>query len=246
VTRDVVIVSAVRTPVGKFQGALSEIGAVELGALVVREAVRRAGISAELVDECVMGCVLPAGLGQNPARQAALRGGLCGHGERSDHQYGMRQRTEGRGAGGAERDDGELGDCRGRRHGVHDQRALPLAAGAQGLSPGRREGGGFSDQRRPVVRHGRSTHGDDRRTWWPRSIPSIREMQDAYALESHRRAAAAWSEGRFDAEVLPVELPTKNVDGTPDDLSAWTRACARTLRWKRWPSCDRRSSRMGR
>ena len=74
---DVVIVSAVRTPVGKFQGALAELSAVQLGAIVVREAVFRAGIDASSVDECLMGCVLAAGLGQNPARQAALRGGLA-------------------------------------------------------------------------------------------------------------------------------------------------------------------------
>ncbi len=73
---DVVIVAAARTPVGKFQGAFAEISAVELGAIAVREVMRRAGIEPASVDECVMGCVLPAGLGQNPARQAALRGGL--------------------------------------------------------------------------------------------------------------------------------------------------------------------------
>jgi len=71
--RDAVIVSAVRTAVGKFQGALSEMSAVQLGAVVVREAVRRAGIDAASVDECLMGCVLPAGLGQNPARQDVRR-----------------------------------------------------------------------------------------------------------------------------------------------------------------------------
>src|SRR5580698_2619191 len=74
--KDVVIVAAVRTPVGKFQGAFAEMTAVQLGAVVVREALNRAGIDASAVDECVMGCVLPAGLGQNPARQAALLGGL--------------------------------------------------------------------------------------------------------------------------------------------------------------------------
>ena len=63
--KDVAIVSAVRTPVGKFLGALSDISAVDLGALVVREAVRRAGLPLEKIDECIMGCVLPAGLGQN-------------------------------------------------------------------------------------------------------------------------------------------------------------------------------------
>src|ERR1019366_1640435 len=75
--KDVVIVSAVRTPVGKFLGALTDISAVKLGAIVVREAVRRAGVAVESIDDCVMGCVLPAGLGQNPARQAALHGGLA-------------------------------------------------------------------------------------------------------------------------------------------------------------------------
>ncbi len=74
--KDVVIVAAVRTPVGKFQGAFAEMTAVQLGAIAVREAVKRAGIDAASVDECLMGCVLPAGLGQNPARQAALQGGL--------------------------------------------------------------------------------------------------------------------------------------------------------------------------
>jgi acetyl-CoA C-acetyltransferase len=74
--RESVIVSAVRTPTGKFLGALKGLSAPALGALVVGEAVRRAGVDAQTVDECIMGNVVSAGLGQNPARQAALRGGL--------------------------------------------------------------------------------------------------------------------------------------------------------------------------
>ena len=77
--RDVVIASAVRTPTGKFLGALKDFTAPELGALVVAEAVRRAGLDPAIVDECIMGNVVSAGLGQNPARQAALRGGLPDH-----------------------------------------------------------------------------------------------------------------------------------------------------------------------
>ena len=73
---DVVIVSAVRTPIGRFQGSLSDFTAPQLGAIAVREAVKRAGIDPNTVDECIMGNVVSAGLGQNPARQAALRGGL--------------------------------------------------------------------------------------------------------------------------------------------------------------------------
>src|SRR5579864_1755494 len=71
-----VILSAVRTPIGKFLGCLEPLKATELGAVVVREAVARAGIEPAQVEEVIMGCVVSAGLGQNPARQAALRGGL--------------------------------------------------------------------------------------------------------------------------------------------------------------------------
>src|SRR5215212_4143417 len=74
--REAVIISAARTPTGKFLGSLKGFTAPQLGAIVVRESVRRAGIAPEDVDEVIMGCVIQAGLGQNPARQAALRGGL--------------------------------------------------------------------------------------------------------------------------------------------------------------------------
>src|ERR1051325_11457617 len=73
---DVVIISGVRTPIGKFQGALEPFSAPQLGAIAVREAVKRAGVDPQQVDECIMGLVVAAGLGQNPARQAALNGGL--------------------------------------------------------------------------------------------------------------------------------------------------------------------------
>src|SRR3979411_967779 len=77
--RESVIVSAVRTSTGKFLGALKDFTAPQLGAVVVAEAVRRAGIDTAIVDECIMGNVVAAGEGQNPARQAALNGGLPGH-----------------------------------------------------------------------------------------------------------------------------------------------------------------------
>ena len=83
---DVVIVSAVRTPVGKFQGSLSDFTAPQLGAIVVREAVKRAGIDPNTVDECIMGNVVSAGLGQNPARQAALKRRTFRPRQRDDHQ----------------------------------------------------------------------------------------------------------------------------------------------------------------
>src|SRR3954447_6961504 len=75
--REPVIISAVRTPTGKFLGSLKDFTAPQLGAFAVREAVKRAGIDPATVDECIMGNVVSAGLGQNPARQAALKGGLA-------------------------------------------------------------------------------------------------------------------------------------------------------------------------
>src|SRR5512138_1234797 len=77
--RDAIIASAARTPTGRFPGSLKEFSAPRLGAIAVREAVRRAGIDPDLVDECIMGNVVAAGEGQNPARQAALNGGLDPH-----------------------------------------------------------------------------------------------------------------------------------------------------------------------
>src|SRR2546428_10131045 len=73
---EVVIISGCRTPVGRFQGSLSDLSATQLGAIAVREAVKRSGVEPARVDECIMGNVISAGLGQNPARQAAIYGGL--------------------------------------------------------------------------------------------------------------------------------------------------------------------------
>jgi acetyl-CoA C-acetyltransferase len=74
---EIVIVSGVRTPVGKFQGSLSDVSATRLGAVVVREVVQRAQLQPEQIDECIMGNVVSAGLGQNPARQAAIFGAFA-------------------------------------------------------------------------------------------------------------------------------------------------------------------------
>jgi acetyl-CoA C-acetyltransferase len=211
---DVVIVSAVRTPVGKFQGALSEMSAVDLGALVVREAVRRAGIDAASVDECLMGCVLPAGLGQNPARQAALRGGLadtvsamtinmvCGSGLKA-----VALAAEAVMAGDAE---------------------IVVAGGMESMSnapyllPGARKGMRMGDSAvvDSMVRDGLWCACEDFHMGMTGELVAdkhaiTREMQDAYALESHRRASAAWKEGRFAREVVPVTLPPKKKGGEP-------------------------------
>jgi acetyl-CoA C-acetyltransferase len=205
---EVVIVSAVRTPVGKFLGALSLISAVDLGAIVVREAVRRAGIAPESVNQCIMGCVLPAGLGQNPARQAALRGGLsdasssltinmvCGSGLRA-----VALAAQAVAVGDAE---------------------IVVAGGMESMS----NAPYLVPQARKGARFGNSTMVDSALhdgLWCAHAnihmgmtaelvaekYEIAREVQDRYALESHRRAAAAWNDGRFDAETISVPLPTR-------------------------------------
>jgi acetyl-CoA C-acetyltransferase len=206
--KDVVIVSAVRTPVGKFQGALSEMSAVQLGAIVVREALHRAGIDAASVDECLMGCVLPAGLGQNPARQAALQGGVadtvaamtinmvCGSGLKA-----VALAAQAVMAGDAE---------------VVVAGGMESMSNAPYLLPQGRKGFrmGNSEVVDSMVRDGLWCACDDQHMGITGELVAekhsiTREMQDAYALESHRRASAAWREGRFDAEVVPVSVPGK-------------------------------------
>jgi acetyl-CoA C-acetyltransferase len=206
--REVVIVNAVRTPVGKFLGALSSLSAVELGAIAVRAAVDRAGIDSAKVDECVMGCVLPAGLGQNPARQAALRGGLantvsaltinmvCGSGLRA---VGLAARSIAEG-------DTDIAVAGG----------MESMSNAPYLLPSARKGMRMGDS--PVVdsmiRDGLWCACEDFHMGETAELVAdkhsiTREQQDQFALDSHRKAAAAWNEGRFDAEVVPVEVPGK-------------------------------------
>ena len=203
---EAVIVSAVRTPVGKFQGALSELSAVQLGAIAVREAVRRAGIDPAAVDECLMGCVLPAGLGQNPARQAALQGGLadtvaamtinmvCGSGLKAVALAAQSVTT-----GAAE---------------------IVVAGGMESMSnapyllPQGRRGFRMGDATvvDSMVKDGLWCACDDQHMGMTGELVAdkhgiTRQMQDDYALSSHRKAASAWREGRFQAEVVPVPVP---------------------------------------
>ena len=206
--RDVVILSAVRTPVGKFQGAFAELSAVELGAIAAREAVRKAAIDAAIVDECVMGCVLSAGLGQNPARQAALRGGLkdevsaltvnmvCGSGLRAVALAAQSVMTG----------DAEVVVAGG----------MESMTNAPYLLPGARKGLRMGDSIAvdSMIRDGLWCACEDWHMGMTGELVAekhsfTREQQDAYALESHRRASVAWKEGCFDAEVVPVEVPGK-------------------------------------
>jgi acetyl-CoA C-acetyltransferase len=206
--RDVVIVSAVRTAVGRFQGALCDLSATELGALVVREAVARAGIAPADADECIMGCVLAAGLGQNPARQAALGGGLadtvaaltvnmvCGSG----------LKAVALGAQAIACSDAEMVVAGGMESMSNVPYLLPQARKGIRLGDGK-----LVDS---IVADGLwCAHSDQHMGMTAELVAEkhgiTREEQDAYALESHRRAAAAQRDGWFAAEILPVRIVGK-------------------------------------
>jgi acetyl-CoA C-acetyltransferase len=184
------------------------VSAIELGAIVVREAVLRAGVEAASVDECVMGCVLPAGLGQNPARQAALQGGLadtvsaltinmvCGSGLKAVALAAQSVMTG----------DAEIGVAGG----------MESMSNAPYLLPKGRKGFRMGDSVvvDSMVKDGLWCACEDFHMGMTGELVAekhsiTREVQDAYALESHRRASAAWREGRFDAEVVPVSVPGK-------------------------------------
>ena len=98
-TNEALIVSGVRTPIGSLGGVLSTVPATELGATCIKAALEKAGVPGDEVNEVIMGNVVGAGLGQNPARQAAIKAGLAGVGRRHDGQQGVRLGTEGRDAG---------------------------------------------------------------------------------------------------------------------------------------------------
>lgn len=206
--REVVIVSAARTPVGKFQGALSSLSATELGAIAVREAVKRAGIDAAAVDECILGCVLPAGLGQNPARQAALRGGLadtvsaltlnmvCGSGLKAVALAGQSIATG----------NAEIVVAGGMESMSNAPYLLPTAR------KGFRMGNAVAVD--SMIHDGlwcacEDFHMGNTAELVAEKYRLTREQQDAYALESHRRAAAAEREGRFAAEIVPVTVSAR-------------------------------------
>jgi acetyl-CoA C-acetyltransferase len=207
--KESVIVSAVRTPTGKFLGVLKNFTAPQLGALVVREAVARAGIDPALVDECIMGNVLQAGNGQNPARQAALNGGLndrvaamtinkvCGSGLKA-----VMLAAQGIATG-----DIEIAVAGGMESMSNAPYLLPRVR--EGLRMGN---GQLVDS---VINDGLWCSFEECHMGMSGEVVAetyhvARAEQDRYAAESHRRAAAATREGWFKDEILPISIPQKN------------------------------------
>ena len=211
---DVVIISGCRTPVGKFQGSLSSFTAPQLGAMAVREAVKRANLDPKQVDECIMGNVVSAGLGQNPARQAAIFGGLppevgamtvnkvCGSGLKAVALAAQAIQTENSSivvAGGMEsmtnapyllpqaRKGYRLGNAQIVDSMVHD--------GLWDI---------YNDYHMGVT--GENVAG---------KYGITRQEQDEFAVNSHRKAVSAIKECRFKSQILPVELPGKKKGDAP-------------------------------
>ena len=229
--REAVIVSAVRLPTGKFLGSLKDYQAPELGAMVVREAVRRAGIDPAAIDECIMGNVVSAGVGQAPARQAALKGGLadhvaaltinkvCGSGLKAvmlAHQ-------------GIQTGDIEIAVAGGMESMSNCPYLLPRVR--EGLRMGH---GNILDS---MIHDGlwcpfEGWHMGNAGECVADAHKITREQQDAYAAESHRRAAAAQAAGRFKDEMLPVSIPQKKGEPIVFDRDESVRAdtTADTLR----------------
>src|SRR6185295_2657060 len=203
---DVVILSGCRTAIGTFGGAFKDVGAVELATVAVREAVRRAGIRPDQVDEVVLGCVLSAGLGMNPARQAAIKAGLpetvpahtvnkvCGSGLKA-----VMLAAQAIKAGDAE---------------VVAAGGIESMSRAPFLLPGARWGErlGHGTVLDHMIHEGltdafHDIHMGITAENLVERYGITREDQDAFAAESQARAAAALREGRFQAEIVPVDIP---------------------------------------
>lgn len=206
--REVVIVSAARTPVGKFLGALSDLSAVQLGAIAVREAIVRAQLDGTAVDECIMGCVLQAGLGQNPARQAALQAGIADSvaAMTVNMVCGSGLKTVSLAAQAIAQGDAEIIVAGGMESMSNAPHLLPA------LRKGMRMGNASAVD--SVIQDGLWCACDDQHMGMTAELVAekhsfTREQQDAYAFESHRRATQARKEGRFQKEIVPVSIPVK-------------------------------------
>jgi len=211
---EVVIVSAVRTPIAKFQGALTDFTAPQLGAMVVREAVKRANLDPTRVDECIMGNVISAGLGQNPARQAALNGGLppevaaltinkvCGSG----------LKAVGLAAQAIQTGNANIVVAGGMESMTNAPYLLPQARKGYRLGNSQIIDSMVNDGLWDVYNnYHMGMTGEN----VAEKYGITREQQDEFAVNSHRKAVQAWKECRFKSQVMPIEIPAHKKGGPP-------------------------------
>jgi acetyl-CoA C-acetyltransferase len=223
--QEAVIVSAVRTPTGRFLGGLKDVSATDLGALVVREAVARAGIDPAGVEECIMGNVVSAGLGQAPARQAALRGGLGDHvaALTINKVCGSGLKAVMLAAQGVATGDIEIAVAGG----------MESMSRAPHLLSSAREGWrmGHNQILDSMVVDGLWCAFEQNHMGMAGEVVAAeykisRAQQDEYAFHSHRKAVEAQAAGRFTAEMLPVPVPQKKGDPLVVDRDESVRADA--------------------
>jgi acetyl-CoA C-acetyltransferase len=213
-SNEVVIISACRTPVGKFQGSLAELSAPQLGAVAVREAVKRANIQPQQVDECIMGNVISAGLGQNPARQAALFGGLppevgamtinkvCGSGLKAVALA----------AQAIETGNSSVVVAGGMESMTNAPYLLPNARKGYRLGNGQVIDSMVHDGLWDIYNdYHMGITGEN----VAEKYGITREEQDEFAVNSHRKAIAAQKECRFKSQIVPVEIPAKKKGQPP-------------------------------
>jgi acetyl-CoA C-acetyltransferase len=208
---EAVIVSAVRTPLGGFNGSLSGIGATDLGGLVIREAVRRAGIQDAEVNEVIMGQVLPCGYGQNPARQAAVKAGLpweaecltinkvCGSGLKS-----VMLAAQAIAAG-----DADVVVAGGMENMSSAPYYLEKARFGYRMGPGTIQDHMVHDGLWDIVN---DFHMGISNELCSEKYGVSREDQDRYAAETYARALRAVTSGRFVDEIMPVNVPQRKGD----------------------------------
>lgn len=206
--REVVLVGAARTPIGSFGGELASLTAPELGAIVIKEALARAGVAAGDVSEVTMGCVLTAGIGQAPARQAAIKAGL---------PYGVPCQTLNKvcgsglkavvlGAQAIAQGDAEIVVAGGMESMSNVPYYLPNARTGYRLGHAQVVDGMIHDGLWDVYNN---FHMGSAAELCARECKIDRATQDAYAAESYRRALAAQQAGVFDAEIVKVAVAQK-------------------------------------
>ena len=209
--REVVIASAVRTPIGSFQGALSSLGATRLGAIAIKAAVERAGIAGSEVDECIMGCVLPAGVGQAPARQAAIFAELpkstpcmtinkvCGSGLKAVMLASQAIRCG----------DAEVVVAGGMESMSNAPYLLPKARTGYRMGHGEMLDSMVKDGLWDVYN---DYHMGSAGELCASECSIPRDRQDEFAVNSYKKALAAQAAGKFAAEIVPVEIPQRRGD----------------------------------
>src|SRR5438477_6299272 len=211
---ETIIISGVRTPVGRFQGSLSDFTATQLGAMVVREAVKRAKVDPAQVIECIMGNVVSAGLGQNPARQAALFGGLpptvgamtinkvCGSGLKAVALAAQAIQTG----------NSNIVVAGGMESMTNAPYLLPQARKGYRLGNAQVIDAMVHDGLWDVYNN---YHMGNTGENVAEKYGITRQEQDEYALNSHLKALAAIRECRLKAQILPVEIPSKKKGEPP-------------------------------